>query len=179
VGESGSPFTYLAFGASRRGDLNADGSNANDPIYVPRDAYDTTEIFLIGRSDVSGADNSPVAQSSRVLAQQVALEKLINRSACLRRQRGSIVRRNSCREPWSHTTIAAMRQELSVRSQAFDIELDAFNVLNLLNSRWGRYRVAAPRLLEHVFRFDAVRPEWTTLNTESAFQFQLGVRYRF
>jgi hypothetical protein len=32
VGESGSPFTYLAMGSSRRGDLNADGSNANDPV---------------------------------------------------------------------------------------------------------------------------------------------------
>lgn len=191
VGESGSPFTYLAYGASRRGDLNADGSNANDPIYVPRDVYDTAEILFIG-SDALGADNSPAAQANRVLAQQVALERLIEGSACLRRQRGSIVERNSCREPWSHTTIAGLRQALPIGGHAFEIELDAFNVLNLLNSRWGRNRVAAPRLLEHVgqtpgaagtakpvFRFDAKRPEWTTLKTESAFQFQLGVRYRF
>jgi hypothetical protein len=32
VGESGAPFTYLVTGASRFGDLNADGSNLNDPI---------------------------------------------------------------------------------------------------------------------------------------------------
>src|SRR5688500_10058186 len=38
VGESGRPFTYLASGTLRRGDLSADGSNTNDPIYVPRSA---------------------------------------------------------------------------------------------------------------------------------------------
>jgi hypothetical protein len=192
VGESGSPFTYLASGVSRRGDLNADGSNANDPIYVPRDASDMREIVFSGRSDASGADNSPAAQTDRVLAQQAALERFIQRAACLRKQRGSIVERNSCREPWSHTTIVGVRQALPISGHSLEAELDVFNVLNLLNARWGQYRVAAPRLLEHVgqtpgaaesaqpvFRFDMERPEWTTLQTESAFQFQLGVRYRF
>ena len=192
VGESGSPFTYLAFGASRRGDLNADGSNANDPIYVPRDASDPAEIVFTGQSGAPGADNSLPAQTSRVLAQQAALERFIDGTACLRRQRGSIVVRNSCREPWSHTTIAGLRQSVPIGGHAIEVELDAFNLLNLLNPRWGRYRVAAPRFLEHVgqtpgtaataqpvFRFDPERPEWTTLQTESGFQFQLGVRYRF
>jgi hypothetical protein len=192
VGESGSPFTYLASGVSRRGDLNADGSNANDPIYVPRDASDQGEIVFTGRSEVLGADNSLPAQTNRVLAQQAALERFIDGAACLKRQRGSIVERNSCREPWSHTTIAGLRQALPIGAHGIEIELDVFNVLNLLSSRWGRYRVAAPRLLEHVgqtpgpietarpvFRFNADRPEWITLPTESVFQLQLGVRYRF
>ena len=48
VGESGRPFTYIAFGTVGRGDLNADGSNANDPIYVPRNALDTLEIKFSG-----------------------------------------------------------------------------------------------------------------------------------
>jgi hypothetical protein len=65
-------------------------------------------------------------------------------------------------------------------------------VLNVINSHWGVYRVSDPRLLEHVgqtpgpvetaqpvFRFDANRPEWTTMTTESAFQLQVGLRYRF
>jgi hypothetical protein len=65
-------------------------------------------------------------------------------------------------------------------------------VLNLLNGDWGRYRVGDPELLEHVaqtpgspeesvpvIRFDATRLPWTTLATESAFQLQLALRYRF
>ena len=51
VGESGRPFTYIAYGTSRRGDLNADGSSTNDPIYVPRDAMDPTELRVSGYLD--------------------------------------------------------------------------------------------------------------------------------
>ncbi|MGH7572460.1 MAG: TonB-dependent receptor domain-containing protein [Gemmatimonadota bacterium] len=192
VGESGSPFTYLAGGAGRRGDLNADGSNANDPIYVPRDAFDPDEITFSGRSDLAGDDNSPAAQAERVNRQQAAFERFIDRTPCLRRQRGRTLERNTCREPWSHTTIASVRQAIPIGGHALEAELDVFNLLNLLNDDWGRYRVAAPRLLEHVgqtqeppatsqsiFRFDAGAPQWTTLRTESAFQLQVALRYRF
>ncbi len=192
VGESGGPFTYRSWGVGRRGDLNADGSNANDPIYVPRDAFDPDEITFSGRSDAPDADNSPAAQAERVEVQQGAFERLIEGTECLRRQRGRILERNSCREPWSHTTIAAVRQPIPIGSGALELELEAFNLLNLLDGDWGRYRVAAPALLEHVaqtpgspdesvpvFRFDATAPKWTTLTTESAFQLQLAARYRF
>ena len=190
VGESGAPFTYRAWGVSRRGDLNADGSNANDPVYVPLDASDSDEILFSGRSDEPDADNSPAAQAERVAIQQEAIEEFIERTECLREQRGRILDRNSCREPWSHITIASVRQAIPIAGQALEAELDVFNVLNLLNGDWGLYRVADPALLEHVaqtpgspeesqpvFRFD--EPQLTTLPTESAFQLQLALRYRF
>jgi hypothetical protein len=189
VGESGSPFTYLAWG-SRRGDLNADGSGANDPIYVPRTAFDPTEIMFSG--EAPGADNSPAAQAARVASQQATFESFIQATPCLRRQRGRLLERNSCREPWTHTTVASLRQSIPIGGQGVEAELDVFNVLNLLNGRWGRFRVAEPFLLEHVghtpeapettqpiFRADATRLHWTTLKTESAFQLQLAMRYRF
>jgi hypothetical protein len=192
VAESGVPFTYLAYGVSRRGDLNADGSNANDPIYVPRDPLDENEIILSGRSDAPGADNSAAAQVQRIATQRTALARFIDRSQCLRRQRGLIVERNSCREPMSHTTIAGARHTFQLGRHQLEADLDVFNVLNLINSRWGQYRVSDSRLLEHVgqtpdtpdkaqpvFRFNSERTEWTTLTTESAFQLQLGLRYRF
>ena len=189
VGESGSPFTYVAWGTGKRlGDLNADGSNANDPIYIPRDAGVAAEIRFSGLSDAPGADNSSAAQAQRVLRQQAAFERLIEQAPCLRHQRGRILDRNSCREPFSHTTIAAVRQEIPVGRYRPEVGLEIFNLLNLLHGDWGRYRVAAPRLLEQVpaqgaaqplFRFNAAQPRWTTLHTASAFQLQLGVRYRF
>ncbi|HET6362220.1 MAG TPA: carboxypeptidase regulatory-like domain-containing protein [Gemmatimonadota bacterium] len=192
VGESGAPFTFRSWGVGRRGDLNADGSNVNDPIYVPREAFDPDEILFSGRSDDPGADNSPEAQAERLAIQQAAFEQRIERSDCLREQRGRIVERNSCREPWSHTTIASVRQSIPIVGGALEVELDAFNVLNLLNDDWGLYRVATPALLEQVaqtpgppeestpiFRYDATAEDWTTLTIESAFQLQLAVRYRF
>lgn len=192
VAESGVPFSYLAYGAGRRGDLNADGSNANDPVYVPLDAFAESEIIFSGRSDAPGADNSAAAQQKRIGDQRAALDRFIHRSECLRRQRGLIVARNSCREPASHSTIAGARHTFQVGRHQLEAGLDLYNVLNLINSHWGLYRVSDPRLLEHVgqtpsapetaqpvFRFDADRPQWTTMPTESSFQLQVGLRYRF
>ena len=192
VGESGRPFTYLAYGTAGRGDLNADGSNANDPIYVPRNTLDTVEIRFSGFSDSVGADNSTAAQASREHAARNAFEDFIQRSPCLRRQRGQILERNSCREPWSNTTIASVREAVPIRGRPVELQLDIFNVLNLLSNDWGLRRVAAPALLEQVgqttgsaqasrpiVRFDAGDHGWTTLPVESDFQLQLAVRYRF
>lgn len=191
VGESGRPFTYIASGTLGRGDLNADGSNANDPIYVPRNALDAQEIRFSGFSDSIAADNSAAAQAIRERVQRQAFEDFVERTPCLRRQRGRIVERNSCREPWSNTTIASLRQAIPVGGRAVEVQLDVFNVLNLLNGDWGRRREAAPALLEHagqtagpaptsrpIFRFDASNPGWTTVAVESAFQLQLALRYR-
>jgi hypothetical protein len=192
VGESGRPFTYIAYGALGRGDLNADGSNANDPIYVPRSALDAEEIRFSGFSDSAQADNSPAVQVIRERAQRNAFENFVERSPCLRRQRGRIMERNSCRAPWSNTTIASVRQTIPLRGRGVDVQLDVFNVLNLLNRDWGRWREAVPALLEHVgqtaepvqaarpiFRLDTTAPHITTRASESAFQLQLALRYHF
>jgi hypothetical protein len=106
--------------------------------------------------------------------------------------------RNSCREPWSHTTVASIRQTVPAMGRALEAELQVFNLLNLLRRDWGLARIAygrsdvavLPPLLEHVgqtdgpaetalpeFRFSDA-PQWTVLR-ESSFQLQLAVRYRF
>ena len=193
VGESGSPFTYLATGANRRGDLNADGSNANDPIYVPRNAADPNEILFdpyvrqvtlpgggVGNETVTPAD------------QAAALEHFIERTPCLRRQRGQFAPRNSCREPWTHTTVASLRQGIPLGGRVLEAEIDAFNLIHLVKASWGLFQTASPRLLEQVrqtagspqtsqpvFRYDTARAEWVVLPEESAFQLQVALRYRF
>ena len=191
VGESGSPFTYVATGVNRRGDLNADGSNTNDPIYVPRNASDASEIQFSGLSEAVGADNSSAAQATRIASQALAFERFVETTPCLRRQRGRLLARNSCREPFSQTTVASVQQAIPIRGAAFEAELDLHNVLNLLNRDWGRQWLAAPRVLEHVgqttgpaatsqpiFKFNETRDEWTSVQ-ESAFQIQVAFRYRF
>nr|MBA3969600.1 TonB-dependent receptor [Gemmatimonadota bacterium] len=193
LGESGSPFTYLARGAGGRGDLNADGSNANDPIYVPRSAFDASELrFATFTRQVRVAGGGTRADTVTTALQAEAFERLVERTPCLRRQRGQILERNSCREPWSHTTAASLRQGIPIAGRTLEAQLEVHNLLNLLNQEWGHYRVAAPALLEHVgqtagppgaaqpiFRFNPTAPQWTTLPSESAFQLQLALRYRF
>jgi hypothetical protein len=184
IGESGLPFTYLASAGPQRGDLNADGSNLNDPVYVPRSAADTMEIRFAGTPD-------------QVAMQQAALEGFIRRTRCLDRQRGRIMARNSCRAPWSNTTSASLRQSVpAFRGHALSFELDVFNFLNLLNRDWGQVELvpsgANVGLLEHVsqtagtartsqsvFRFDPKAAGFSSANVESSFQLQIGLRYGF
>jgi len=192
VGESGSPFTWRtgSGGLRGQGDLNADGG-LNDPIYVPRSAFDSSEIVFTGLEP--GGDNSPEAQRARVSAQQAAFDGFMRRSPCLRRQRGRILERNSCREPWTHTTAASLRQTLPIGGQVLEAQLDVFNLLNLIVGDWGLRKTATRQeLLQHVgqvvgpsgqaeplFRFDESNAAFATNRAESAFQVQFGVRYRF
>jgi hypothetical protein len=194
VGESGSPFTYLAWGAVRgRGDLNADGSNTNDPIYIPRSALDTNEIrFAPFTRQVSGSGGAIRSDTITAAQQAQAFERFIQREPCLREQRGRILARNSCREPWSTTAVASMRQGIPFGNRPVELQVDVYNLLNLLRRDWGSYRVADPALLEQVdqtkgspsasqpiFHFPPTRPQWTTVPAQSAFQLQLALRYRF
>lgn len=192
IGESGSPFTYVAGGLNRRGDLNADGAVGNDPIYVPLSAFDPAEILFSGTSGVSGADTSAAATAQRIADQQKTFDQLIAATPCLRRQRGRILERNSCREPWANTSILSVRQRLPVRHRALTAQLDVFNVFNLVRRDWGLYRTAQATLLEQVgqagagsalaqalFRFDATRARWNVAPVESAYQLQFALRYNF
>ena len=181
IGESGVRFTYLDSSATPGfGDLNADGTSANDPIYVPRSTADTAEILFDTRS-------------GDVTQQQASFERFIEGSPCLRRQRGRIVERNSCVAPWVHTTQLSLRQGLPpVSGHRVTLQLDVFNVLNLLNSSWGLVHVPNVNVLQHVrqtagdpvvsrsaFRFNPALKRYSTANTESSYQLQLAVRYEF
>jgi hypothetical protein len=185
VGGSGFPFTYVAGGSQGRGDLNADGVAGNDPLYVPRSALDTAEIRFAGTP-------------AEIVAQQNAFEQFIEGAPCLRAQRGRIMTRNSCRSPWMHVTNLALRQGLPTPAgNAFQLEVQLFNVLNLLNAQWGRVQlppgavlattsqfallsqVAATPASEPIYRFDPVTPRFTADNVETYYQVQVGARYTF
>ena len=132
-GSSGTPIVYTA-----NGDLNGDGFNGNDPLYIPRNATDPNEIQL-------GAPQNPNAAVSAtnpfVLdpAMAQAYERFISANDCLNEQRGQIMERNSCRTPWSQKFDISIRQSLpELRGQRLTLQLDVFNFGNLLNKKWGQ-----------------------------------------
>jgi hypothetical protein len=187
VGGSGFPYTYVAGGTAGRGDLNADGALGNDPIYIPRTTFDTTEIRFGG-------------SAAEVETQRAAFERFVGGETCLRNQRGRIMARNSCRSPWMSVTNLALRQTLPiVREQSVVFEMQVFNVLNLLNSRWGRIALptgssltttsqipllsqvgetAGPRA-QPIYRFDSRMPRYSEDNLDTYYQLQFAVRYNF
>jgi hypothetical protein len=142
IGASGAPFTYTV-----QGDANADGIDVstagaeqyfgglpNDIMYVPRDSVDIT---LATPSDWK------------------VLNELIDDERCLRTQRARMMHRNSCRNPWTHLANARLSRPIALRpGRTLDLMLDVFNVLNLLNARWGLVR----RTTDYSLNYHAVTP---------------------
>ncbi|MCI0686912.1 MAG: hypothetical protein L0Y54_06715, partial [Sporichthyaceae bacterium] len=87
TGASGGPLTYRVAGDANADGVGPDGFRLNDPAYVRRDANDLT---------LADPAEWPV------------LDSLIRSDACLERQRGQLVERNSCRLPWIHDTRARL-----------------------------------------------------------------------
>jgi len=122
---SGVPFVYVT-----AGDLNGDLLNGNDPIYVPRNATDPNEVRIGTGVGSAFVQNAAAAQ---------AFERFISSQPCLDRQRGRIMGRNSCSSPVQKRMDLSIRQAIpSVRGQQFLLQLDIFNMLNLINHDWGQ-----------------------------------------
>jgi hypothetical protein len=141
-GISGNPFTYTS-----NQDLNGDGYNGNDPIYVPTNAMDTTQI-RIGTLTGAAAGNPGTFVQDQAAA--LAFDQFISSQDCLNSQRGSIMKRDSCRGPWQNRLDMSIRQALPNLCGAgcdnVSIQLDVANMMNL-----------AGELLQHV---DGIARDW-------------------
>jgi hypothetical protein len=141
-GVSGNPITYTA-----NQDLNGDGWNANDPIYVPTNAMDTAQVRIGSLTGASGASAGTFVQDQ---AAALAFEQFIASQDCLNSQRGSIMKRDSCRGPWQNRMDLSIRQALpNLCGKGCDnvsLQLDVANVMNL-----------AGEVLQHV---DGIARDW-------------------
>src|SRR2546430_17270519 len=82
-------------------------------------------------------------------ASYAQLDSLIESEPCLREQRGRILRRNSCRNPWVGGLNARLTKLVGLRNgQSLEVGADVFNVLNRseerrvgkeCRSRWSPY----------------------------------------
>jgi hypothetical protein len=124
---SGQSITYVT-----NTDINGDGIGANDPIYIPRDATDPSEIRIGTGAGTNFRTDAATAAT---------FERFIELQPCLDKQRGQIMARNSCQAPFTRRLDASIRQTLPrVRGQSLTAELQVFNFANLLNRRWGQDR---------------------------------------
>jgi hypothetical protein len=175
VGESGRPYSY-----TYTGDINGDGSNANDLIYVPASADEVRFATVAGQP-------TPAESWSN-------LNAFIEQVACLREARGTVIQRNACRQPWSNRFDVRIAQSLSTFGrQNAQITLDVLNFANMLNKEWGRSEfisnqneallvrsgntVVNERVLLNSFREKA--NVFSVSDFGSRYQIQLGARYSF
>ena len=190
IGQSGQPYTYIAGGASGRGDLNADGTNTNDPIYIPTGPADPNMFF----ADLTTSDGVFTAAQ-----QATAFDEFISGEACLAEQRGQIMERNSCRNPWQSFLDMSIRQSLpSIGGRTLTLEIGIFNLLNLLDEEWGRVKTVGGTVFYQedvlqqvgtdaatnlpVFTFDPVNIDnryTVTSVLGNSYQIQVGLRAAF
>ncbi|HSK19008.1 MAG TPA: carboxypeptidase regulatory-like domain-containing protein [Longimicrobiales bacterium] len=182
VGASGDGYSYVY-----DGDVNADGFEAsyasnrfNDLIYVPMNAADITLTDPLDWAE---------------------LDQFISTEECLDENRGRIIERNACKEPWQNRLDTRFTFRVpTINSQRAEVSLDVINVLNLVNQDWGVIRGmpnATADLLE-LRGWDAVNNRgifeptdfvrldddnnanpFTTFTGSSRWRMQLGVRYVF
>jgi hypothetical protein len=190
LGSSGTPFSYIV-----NGDANGDGvgnlsgafdRQANDAVYVPRDAGDISVV-----RDSAGTLVPDPAGYAR-------LESFIQKEPCLRNARGNILARNACRNPWQSVLNARLAKRVGLPAgQALELSLDVFNLLHLIDGDWGVVRqtgtlagagtenVALLRLRGQDAasarnRYQVTLPVRQVMNVEaSRWRLQFGARYVF
>jgi outer membrane receptor protein involved in Fe transport len=194
-GESGIPYDYTT-----NADINGEGFSGNDPLYIPLNALDPTEMVF---QTQTYTNRSGVSQSYTPQQQADAFQRFIETTPCLRNNRGHIVPRNACESPWTHRVNVSGRQSLpTIMGQNVSLQVDVFNFLNLLNQRWGAQPTGGSfqlyNLLDYrgrtgsgstppstllnsqpIWSFNPNYKKFLTNNLSSNYQIQLQVRYSF
>lgn len=173
TGESGRPYSYTYLG-----DVNNDGSNGNDLIFVPANE---SQIRFTGTAESQAASWQN-------------LNTFIEGVECLREARGEVLKRNACRQPWLNRFDVRLAQTVpTIRGQGVQVMLNVINFANLLNKDWGKSEFVtnqADQVLQTsstanvngrvTFQpFGAGRRVFNTSNINSRYQIQLGLRYSF
>ena len=119
------------------------------------------------------------------------LDNYLSTEDCLSEHRGTLLPRNTCRNPWMNFLNARFAKVFNtVRGQSIEVSADVFNVLHLISGDWGLIRSTTAfeevNLLTRT-GFDAVNqrgiyalslPTRRRVNTDlSRWKMQLGVKY--
>ena len=176
------------------GDLNRDGVNTNDLLYVPKDASE----IAFAPVTIGGRTYSAAEQSTLFF-------QYIDQDEYLSQRRGQYAERNGAKAPWRNQVDFRFAQDLFVGDKTrntLQFTVDIFNLGNLLNRNWGLYQtVNNASLLNTVAgSLNALTPNGATVptftlatdrnapitstfrntsTTLSTYYMQLGLRYTF
>jgi hypothetical protein len=186
-GKSGGTYSYVY-----NGDLNNDGNNGADLMYVPNNAKDPNEIQFQASFLYPNGVSYTAAQMGELFY------NYIEQDPYLRKHKGQVVQRNGAKLPWVNRLDMKLVQDIfsNVGKQRHTLQFtaDIYNVLNLVNHDWGirkQTTVTNPLQLNTVvagvpnFRLTAFNgaPVFSSfqdnVSTATTYAIQLGVRYIF
>jgi hypothetical protein len=112
------------------GDMNGDGFNGNDLIYIPRDRSEMNFVpFTVGGRTFTAAEQAD------------AFEAYIQQDSYLRNRRGQYAERNGQYMPMFNRVDLSIMQDIfrniGGKRNAGQVRFDITNFGNLLNSNWG------------------------------------------
>jgi hypothetical protein len=168
------------------GDVNGDGSDGNDLIYIPRNSGE----IIFSETDARGNFFETPAQ------QWNDFNAFISQDSYLDSHRGQIADRFGIINPWYSNIDLRLLQDLSLtlagQRHAFQLSFDILNVANLLSSDWGVRKTADPAATRplQLVRFNAQgEPEFNFVGPRNTFvddlsqlsrwRIQIGLRYMF
>lgn len=178
TGRSGTPYSYVY-----ANDVNGDGYSGQDLVYIPANAQD---IQMCPAAGCTATSQDPTTYA--------LLNNYINAEPCLARQRGHIMSRTSCRNPWQSMVNGSLTKDISTfHGQSIQLTAEVFNLLSMLGVggqirttsnfeetnllSLNRYNAAAGRgvytfatSLSNLRRVDVLASRWRML---------VGARYSF
>ncbi|MGY8938959.1 MAG: TonB-dependent receptor, partial [Flavobacteriales bacterium] len=160
------------FNYTYAGDINNDGSNLNDLIYIPT-ASELSEMQFSTPEDAIG------------------FEDFIRQDAYLNGRRGQYAERYGALSPWRGKMDVKFIQNLEIMdNNSLEFSIDILNFGNLLNSDWGL--VQQPNAVQPIgvsvdgsgtptYTFNSNLKETFVYNSTliSRWQMQFGLRYSF
>jgi Carboxypeptidase regulatory-like domain len=195
-GSQSNRFTYSA-----AGDLNGDGVNDNDLLYVPNSANDL--VFLENTVTYRDSKGASLSRKFSVEEQKAAFDKYIQQDEYLNSRRGQYAERNAAIAPILHRFDLSVIQEFYIKlggkRNTIQLRADILNIGNLLSPDFGvRQRFVTNRPLSFASVTAAGVPQYrlatetingvpelisTTfrpgLNPSDVWNAQLGIRYIF
>lgn len=182
-GQTGQPYSFTYYG-----DINGDGFDRNDLMYIPKNDQD----ILLGYIDNSG---NYVAASAKTYQE---FDQYINNNQYLRTHRGQISQRNVAHDPWNSYVDLRISQDIPIIDRhRLSVSLNILNLMNLLNSKWGWVETVGYNTLQPLTPKGLLKsgpnagrevysyypptnnnPEYAS-DPASRWQMQLGVRYTF
>ncbi|MFN0292382.1 TonB-dependent receptor [Pedobacter helvus] len=174
------------------GDINGDGNNATDLMYIPRANEVRFQSYTSGGRTYTEAD------------QKAAFEQFVASSPYLSKNRGKFAERNGALLPWFNRVDVRLLQDIfvqtgkdGVRRHTLQFSADVQNAANLINKNWGaysRYIVNNPVSIQSIgadnrpiYRLGTVstggdlrnKAIEDNLTASSTYRIQLGLRYIF
>lgn len=181
-GQSGDAFSYVY---NDYGDLNGEGENPGNLIFVPEE-----------QGDIVFADDATAGE------QWAALNVFIEDDPYLSTRRGMYAERNAARTPFENIIDFKFTQDIFVNyggyKHTLQLTFDLFNLGNLINNKWGRMHYVDDNALQLIefsgfledaggytptFTFDAPEGDVWDIDdngvNSSRWQAQIGLRYIF